>query len=137
MSDAYEHNGDRVLLESLGLRTTGFGRDFTDLGTVVLEEAKEQTYGNPEETKVCPATTIKVEVGALPAQFWRFTITRPRDEVEELPGKDERGRDRWRSVCEPAEVFVMTTGSGGFGTYWPMAKLIARHMADVERVDVE
>ena len=128
---AYDHNGDRALLESLGLRATGFNQDWTNLGTVTVHEAREQTYGNPQETKVCPAATVQAEVRALPAQFWRFTITRPRDEIEDL-GED--GGGLWRSVYEPVKRFVVTTGSGGFSNYWPTAKAIAGNMIDVEQL---
>lgn len=132
---AYEHNGDRVLLESLGLRVTGFRRDWTDLGTVTLREAEPDGEFGPR-----PATTIKVEVEAFPAMIWRFTITRPRDETEEIPDdappvpyEQARadGTNRWRAIYEPVEVFEMRTGSGGFSTYWPTAKQIAEHMVDV------
>lgn len=125
--DAYTHNGDRKLLQELGLAVFGFGVDWIDLGTVVLFEAEERTYGNPPETKTAPATTVKVEVSCLPAQFWRFTVTRPRDQVDEL------GEGRWRTVYEPVEVFEITTGSGGFSGYWPGVKQIAGHCFEVER----
>lgn len=131
---AYTHNGDRDLMASLGLRP-GVLRagEWTDLGTVTLRAAEEQTYGNPEETKLCPATTVKVEVCAYPAQFWRFTITRPQDQTEHY-GKDERGIDLWRAIYEPVERFVMTTGSGGFSNYWETAKAVAENMVNVERL---
>lgn len=107
-SAAYEHNGDRALMESLGLKTTGFGRDHTDIGTVVVEEARGGK----------PAATVKVEVTALPAQFFRFTVTRPCDDGDGTT----------------AEVFVIRTGTGGFSEYWPMAREIARNMVNVTKV---
>lgn len=80
-SSAYTHNGDKVLLESLCFKTDGFERDWTTLGTFV----------HPNGTE------ITAEVCALPAQFFRFTVTSEHD------------------------VFTLSTGSGGFGTYWPIA----------------
>lgn len=118
-TDAYE--SDRALLESLGLRTQDFGRDWTDLGTVTVEEAEPRNEYGPR-----PAATVRVEVAALPAQFWRFTVTRPRDESETLPD------GRVRGIYEPVETRVVTTGSGNFGEYWPAAKMIAQHVLDVE-----
>jgi hypothetical protein len=47
-------------------------------------------------------TTVKVEVSALPAQFCRFTITR-----------------------SDGEVVTVSTGSGGFGRYWPLVEQYA------------
>lgn len=91
---AYRHNGDHELMTSLGLRTWSFHQEFTDLGTVIINEVHEESS----------AATIKVEVSALPAQFWRFTVTQ------------EEG------------VTVLTTGSGGFSDYWPIAKLVADNM---------
>lgn len=127
---AYTHNGDRALMESLGLKVDDFGRDWTDLGTVIVSEAEDAGFG-PK-----PASTVKVEVTALPAQFWRFTITRPRDEIEDIPDdappvpheQGSVGAGRWRAVYEPVEVFEMRTGSGAFSTYWPAADLFAQHM---------
>lgn len=122
--DAYEHNGDRALMESLGLRTTDFGRGWTDLGIVTVQEAEpDGEYGSR------PAATVKVEVSAMPAQFWRFTVSRPRDDAETLPDGTVRG------IYEPIEVRIITTGSGSFGTYWPMAKLMAEHCLSVENAD--
>ena len=107
MSSAYRHNGDHELLGSLGLRQHGFDRDWTALGTVTL----------PNGAKT-PAATVEVEVCALPAQFWRFTITRPRWDEDSDSYHTERS--------------VMTTGSGGFSDFWPHAKLIAENMVRVE-----
>ena len=77
-----------------------------------------------------PAATVQVEVSAMPAQFFRFTITRPRDDVEELaePGPDGR---TWRAVYEPVEVIEVTTGSGNFREFWPTAKFIAENAMSV------
>lgn len=100
--DAYTHNGDDKLLRSLGLATSASGgRGFLDIGTVELCEAKGDT----------PATTIKVEVSSMPAQFWRFTVTRPRDDTPPTP----------------VERLEVTTGSGSFGEYWPMVVAVANH----------
>jgi hypothetical protein len=120
---AYTHNGDHELLESLGLRTWNFERAWTPLGTVVVQDAEPDGEYGPR-----PATTVDVAVSALPAQFWRFTITRPRDDCETVNGKV-------RGIYTPLEHFVMTTGSGAFGTYWPMAKALAKHMINVETPD--
>ena len=133
--EAYRHNGDFELLTSLGLKTWGFRRDWTDLGTIVLLPAEDNEFGHK------PETTIKVEVCAYPAQFWRFTITRPRDEVRDLDPDEpdhpyqqgNRERGRWIAAYEPVEQFVMTTGSGGFTNYWDTAKQIAGHWVDVEK----
>lgn len=89
---AGRHNGDWNLLEQLGLRRAGFRREWTDLGTVRSEDWR-----------------IKVEVSAIPAQFWRFSINR-RD------GK---------------EKFVVRTGSGSFSGYWPVAKRVAEFPPDL------
>lgn len=111
MSDAYRHNGDHELLGSLGLRQYGFGRDWTALGTVTLEK--------PNAGAGRPAATVEVEVCALPAQFWRFTITRPVwDEGSESYGTEQH---------------VMTTGSGGFSDFWHVAKLAATNMIVLTR----
>jgi hypothetical protein len=134
---AYTHNGDRDLLLSLGLKADNFGRDWTDLGTVIVSEAEPDGEFGPK-----PASTIKVEVSAYPAQFWRFTITTPRDECEDIPDDappqpHEQGNSaykRWRAVYEPVEVYRVRTGSGGFSRYWPMAREIAEHMVIVERL---
>lgn len=97
--DAYTE--DVGLLRDLGLATGGFGYDWTDLGTVSL----------------FATTTINVEVAAQPAQFWRFTVTRPADTVDP----------------EPDEVLVVSTGSGPLSDYWPSVVLIATNMLAVEK----
>lgn len=113
---AYKHNGDERLLKELGLRTTNFGRDWTDLGTVVVyEEEPEGEYGP------MPATTVKVEVSAWPAQFWQFTITKPSDDSEVIDGKVI-------GKYFPIQRFVLSTGSGSFCEYWEVAKLFAQNM---------
>lgn len=118
---AYSHNGDAELMRSLGL-ATAFGRDWTNLGIVTVEEAEPEGEFGPR-----PAALIEVEASAMPAQFWRFTIVRPRDDAETVGGKV-------RGVYAPMERFILSTGSGGFGDYWPMAQAVARNMATVERV---
>ena len=117
---------DRALLESLGLKVDGFGRDWTDLGTVEVREADtENEYDCLTGPR--PAATVKVEVSAMPAQFFRFTITRPQDFVMD----DAEAPRGFRAVYEPVEVFEMSTGSGNFSAYWPMAKAIAENMLSV------
>lgn len=98
---------DEVALAMLGLRTTGFTRDWTTLGTVVIHD----------RTPV--ATTVKVEVAALPAQFWRFTVRRPADK----DGPVE------------AESLVITTGSGRFTDYWPSVCLVADNCLHIDGPD--
>lgn len=129
-SSAYTHNGDRVLMESLGLQTYGFKREWTDLGTVVVAEAEEIEAGEPPRKKMRPAATVQVEVIAHPAQFFRFTITRPQERIVDQKNK------KWYVIYEPVQRFVIKTGSGGFGDYWPVAKMMAEHMIDVKRVAV-
>ncbi len=120
--DAYKHNGDEDKLRSLGLRTTNFGRAWTDLGTVTVEEAEPDGDFGPR-----PAATVRVEVMALPSMGWRFTIVRPREEVEDLGG------GAWRAVYEPCETIVFETGSGGFVGFWPTAELMATHMIEIKQ----
>lgn len=92
------YDRDIPLLLMHGLRTSDSGHeDWSDLGIVTLY---------PGET----ATTIKVEVSSMPAQFWRFTIT---DRVE---GPD----------------VVIKTGSGTFSEYWPAAVLVAGGCFDIK-----
>jgi hypothetical protein len=98
-SGGQAYDVDRDLMLELGLKTN-FNRDWTDVGTV--------TIGN---------STVKVEVAAMPAQFFRFTIRRP------VEGKSD-----------VYERFVMSTGSGSFGEYWPAAKHLALNCLDVERL---
>lgn len=100
--EAYKHNGDHDLMTSLGLRTWSFEREWLELGTVVVSSG------------ATPAT-VKVEVLALPAQFFRFTIVRKSE------GSDED------------EVTVLKTGSGGFTSYWPTAKMFAENMITVAK----
>lgn len=118
--DAYAQ--DVALMQQLGLRTDNFGRDWTHLGTVTVDEAEPEDRFGPR-----PASTVRVEVAALPAQFWRFTVTRPRDECETVDGEV-------RGIYEPVEVRVITTGSGRFGEYWPVARMVAQHVLSVEVV---
>lgn len=121
--DLYRANdGDVGLLISLGLRTTDFQREFTDLGTVIVEEAEPDGEYGPK-----PASTVKVEVAAMPAQFWRFTVTRPQDNSELVNGKV-------RGIYEPVEIFILSTGSGRFSEYWPIAKRVAENMLDIKQV---
>ena len=116
--DAYGKDAEALRL--LGLKTNGFGRDWTDLGTVVVEEADPDGEYGPR-----PAATVKVEVSSMPVLFWRFTITRPRDESTTVDGKVV-------GVYEPLEKFVMSTGSGTFCEYYPMAEMVAMNMVGLE-----
>lgn len=111
---AYTHNGDRDFMEALGLKVDGFVNDWTDLGTIILYEADGP----------CPATTVRVEVSAHPAQFWRFTILRSRDESVTIDG-------RVVGIYEPRERIVLETGSGGFQDYWGTVTLFANDMLNV------
>jgi hypothetical protein len=123
--EAYKHNGDDELLRKLGLLTSAHRRaedGFIDLGTVTVAEGKDEEYGARK-----PPATVRVEVASMPAQFWRFTVERPRDATEELGG------GKWRAVYEPVERFVVRTGSGGFGEFWPLAERLALHWFTVER----
>lgn len=118
---AYTHNGDRELCEELGLKTTGWGREWTEIGTVIVaEEEYEKDYGHKH------AATVKVEVSCLPAQFFRFTINVPVFKSEHL---DETERSGWYGTKET----ILSTGSGGIGEYWPVAKLFAEDMISVAK----
>lgn len=102
---------DQDVLVSLGLCPTYSGPDWTDLGQVVIEAEFVD-----EELGLRPATKIRVEVSALPAEFWRFTIERPDEDSGHV------------------SHFAMETGSGSFQTFWPMAKAIAEHMVYVREL---
>jgi hypothetical protein len=84
-AQAYTHNGDASRMLLLGLDTT-FGSDWTDIGTVDLGAGR----------------TIKVEVVATPAQFFRFTVARP------------------------GKVTLLVTNSGGFQDYYDVVERFAR-----------
>lgn len=115
---AYTHDGSWELMGKLGLKRN-FNREWTDVGTVVLDEefnwhpyrAQRNALG-----QFVSRPRVKVEVSAVPAQFYRFTISRS----DELTGKPK--------------LFVMRTGSGSFARYWPIAELIAQGMLDVKEV---
>lgn len=128
--EAYTHNGDGKLLATLGLRTSGSGPAWVDLGTVEVAPA---SASNPYDclTGPCPASTVKVEVCAMPSMFWRFTITRSRDEVVD----DESAPRGWRAVYEPCQVYEMRTGTGSFGEFWPTAEMLAQHWFSISRLD--
>lgn len=105
----YTHNGDARLAAELGLADTiesssespigACSEDYVDMGTVDLR------YPDEDE----PYARVKVEVWAMPAQFYRFTI--------DILRGDGRGG-------------VIDTGSGGLSTYWPTVKMIAEGMID-------
>ncbi len=88
---------DVPVLKRLGLNFFGGKNEFVDIGTVELGGSRN----------------VKVEVCCMPAQFWRFTITRP----------SRNGPD----------TFVMTTGSGSLSDFWPIAKMVANDMLSIER----
>ncbi len=102
-SCAYTHNGDETYMRSLGLKTYGFGRSHTYVGTVTIYEDE------PEGPRV------DCYVGAMPAQFFKFVVHRPN---ENAPGE--------------TETLTITTGSGSFQEYWPVAKMVAENMLDVQ-----
>jgi hypothetical protein len=132
--NAYTHNGDRELMRSLGLRTTGFGREWTELGTTVVVPAADARPGEEKQFPARPAHTVKVEVSAFPAMFWRFTIFRTVEEVVE-DGDGSAGSE-WHTVLHP-ETIELCTGSGGFYTYWPTAEAIARNHMSIRPVEPE
>jgi len=111
-SNAYD--SDRKLMESLGLRTYNFDRGWTDLGTVTLD------WDGSDDKR--PKATIKVDVSSMPAQFWKFTITRPNE-------------DNYENDYLPLEVFELQTGSGNFHEYWPLAKMVADQMVDIKQIE--
>lgn len=97
---AYTHDGSWELMRSLGLKTN-FDREWTDVGTVVLDEDWKwgpYTAQRNERGRFISRPRVKVEVSAVPAQFYRFTISR----VSEIDGA--------------REVFEMRTGSGSFAS---------------------
>lgn len=100
----YDYDVEPMRALGLDVKAATKFSEYTDFGTVVLHERDAEG----------PKTTIKVEMMPMPAQFWRFTVTRPRDAV--LPdGALERER------------LVVTTGSGAFRDFWPMAVAIAEN----------
>lgn len=120
---AYSHNGDFDLMQSLGLKTN-FDREWTDVGTVTVEEARDNEYG-PDSI---PAATVKVEVSAMPAQFFRFTVNTTENVIDEEPYGDFHFTSRY----EPRR-YVLKTGSGSFTEYWAVAKMMAQNMLTVEQ----
>lgn len=112
----YSHNGDDRLFKKLGLKTKGWKKhEWNDLGVVTVHEEDD------ERTPTIPASEVRVEVYACPAQFFRFTILRPQDE----------------SIPTPRERIVISTGSGGFRDYWPTAELLAQHRLKPDFVGYE
>lgn len=107
----YWHNGDEELAASLGLRDWPapstddvFGPytdDYVDMGTAELRYASDAK----------PYARVKIEVYALPAQFYRFT-------VEIIDGEGMGG--------------VLKTGSGGLSDYWPTVLHFAQGMIQWE-----
>jgi hypothetical protein len=108
MNFAYDE--DAGLMQSLGLRTTDFGREWTDLGTVSRKNA-----------------TIKVEVAATPANFWRFTVT-TKESTSDIV------RDRIITTPLPDKVYLLSTGTGMFIDYWPTVEMVAGHMLVIDMV---
>lgn len=120
-TSAYSHNGDHAFMVNLGLRADGYAlHEWTDLGTVIVEEADPEGEYGPR-----PSTSVRVEVYAAPAQFYRFTILRPRDDIETLPDGTVR------AIYESRERMVLTTGTGGFQEFWAAAVLLAGNMLGV------
>lgn len=92
---------DVPLAEELGLQWSGPGKDFfapdrgwRDLGMVEVDEGE--------------GGLVKVEVTAMPAMFWRFTI-------------ESQGR-----------TTVLSTGSGTLRDYWPIAEQFAMGMLAID-----
>lgn len=117
--DVYWSDADKKLMRELGL-SFEVNRALTDIGTVIVYEAEPDGEFGPK-----PATTVKVWCGALPAKFWRFDITRPRDDCDVVDGAVI-------GVYEPLEHIVLTTGSGSFFDYWPTVLMFAQHTMDAK-----
>jgi len=87
MFRARTYKRDLPLFEKLRLTPfTDAPRGWSDVGVVETDRA-----------------SVKIEVSALPAQFWRFTITARIEDVQ--PG-------------------VIRTGSGALSDYWPTVELV-------------
>lgn len=101
----YDHNGDRRLAKSLGL-TNVDNWGWREGGWIYLGTATS-------DPDVNPGWAIEVEVVAMPAQFWRFTV-RSFNDVE-VAGEWEK----------QLQVIRFSTGSGGLGEYYPVASMFA------------
>ena len=116
---AQVYTDDRPLMEELGLdHRIIIKREWTLLGTV--EMPKDEDYDGKYGVK--HPTTIKVECSAFPAQFWRFTITRARWDLD---------RDANSGGYDGTEVTVLSTGSGNFRGYWEQIKPFVDNMIGV------
>lgn len=102
---------DRDFLLEHGLRPGNVNREWTEVGTITRNDVDDE--GQFDE----PAWSIKIEASALPAKFWRFTITRPRYLSE--------------SKSYEMETLVLGTGSGKLVDYWPTALNFAWNMLSV------
>jgi hypothetical protein len=101
----YTHNGDRALAKDLGLTDWQTTWEWRAGGWIYLGIVKSDVEEEPWE--------IDVEVVALPAQFWRFTVRRRVDvEVDGV----------WE--YEP-QTIRFSTDSGGLGEFFPVAKMFA------------
>jgi hypothetical protein len=93
------YDRDRALLEELGLDTMRMvGREWLDLGTAKVADAQ-----------------VKIEAIALPAMFFRFTITGLEDRVG-------------------SAGIVLKTGSGAIYNFWPIVKTFAENMIWAEPI---
>lgn len=110
----YHHNGDRELAESLGLTDWQKTWEWRDGGWIYLGTITSPT----EEDPSCnvPGWAIEVEVVALPAQFWRFTVSNSRE--VQVDGE-------W--TYEP-QTFRFSTGSGGLGEFLQVATMFANNV---------
>jgi hypothetical protein len=86
------------------LRSLGL-RAFERVGHAVQIE-----LGRAKPIPEAPEATIDVAVTCMPSQFWQFTVRR-----------HERGYPAWR----------ITTGSGDFAKFWPIAVGLASGMFSV------
>ncbi|SRR6266487_2594058 len=116
----YEHNGDDKLARSLGLDNCGkdAGGGWLYLGTVTEPVTRPWSIG--------------VFVYAAPAQFWRFDIRRTDERIVEHSDPPSREPGDWHVETDEVE-FRLSTGSGGFGRYWDIARMFADGMLSVEK----
>lgn len=108
----YTHNGDRALAQDLGLTDWQKTWEWRDGGWIYLGTVTSDSSEDGE-----PDWKIDVEVVAMPAQFWRFTIRRHQD-VMDVDGV-------WGH--EP-QTIRFSTGSGGLGEFFPVATMLATNM---------
>ena len=106
----YIHNGDSALARELGLRS-----DWGHNGSVPAFGKVTNGYEDAGTVQL-PTGRVKVEICALPAQFYRFTCTH----FSEGEGY-------------PESTTTIETGSGSLGENWPIAEKIATGMVEVTR----